>query len=91
MQHANSKKAQIVFEILAETLKEERLKQNKSIRLLADEFDIQKSMISRLENCKNEPKLISILTLCEALNIKPSDFFKKIENKLPDDFSLTDG
>lgn len=90
MQHSNSKKAQIIFEILAQTLKEERLKRKKSIRLLADEFDIQKSMISRLENCKNEPKLVSLLTLCEALELKPSEFFKLIEEKIPKDFSLID-
>lgn len=88
MQHANSKKAQIIFEILAETIKTLRLKKNKSIRLLADEFEIQKSMISRLENGKNEPRLVSILTLCEALDIKPSELFKIIEEKLPNNFSL---
>lgn len=90
MQHANTKKAKIVFEILAETIKELRLKKKKSLRLLADEYDIQKSMISRLENGKNEPKLVSILTLCEAYEIKPSELFKKIEEKLPKDFSLTE-
>lgn len=57
---------------------------------MADEYDIQKSMISRLENAKNEPKLISILTICEALDIKPSEFFNKLESRLPQNFSLID-
>ncbi len=88
MQHANSKKSEIIFAILAQQLKQEREKQNKSIRLLADEFDIQKSLISRLENGINEPKLISLWTVCEALNIKPSELLKRVEQNLPSEFSL---
>ena len=88
MQHANSKKSEIIFAILAQQLKQEREKQNKSIRLLADEFDIQKSLISRLENGINEPKLISLWTVCEALNIKPSELLKRVEKNLPSEFSL---
>ena len=90
MQYINTKKSKIIFEIFAEILREERESQHKSIRQLADEYDIQKSMISRLENAKNEPKLISILTICEALDIKPSEFFNKLESRLPQNFSLID-
>ncbi|MCD7879491.1 MAG: helix-turn-helix domain-containing protein [Candidatus Gastranaerophilales bacterium] len=88
MQHKNSKKSEIIFKLLSNELKKEREKQKKSIRLLADEFDIQKSLISRLENGINEPKLISLWTLCEALNMKPSNLFKRIEDNLPVEFSL---
>ena len=76
MQHLNTKKSKLIFEALSKVLKEERIKQNKSIRLLADEYDLQKSLISRLENCINEPKLISIWSVCEALGIKPSKLLK---------------
>lgn len=69
-------------------MKQERESQKKSIRLLADEFDIQKSLISRLENGINEPKLISIWTLCEALNLKPSELLRRVEENLPSEFSL---
>ncbi len=88
MQHANTKKSEIIFTILAQQLKQERESQKKSIRLLADEFDIQKSLISRLENGINEPKLISIWTLCEALNLKPSELLRRVEENLPSEFSL---
>ncbi len=88
MQHKNSKKSELIFKLLSNELKQEREKQKKSIRLLADEYDIQKSLISRLENGVNEPKLISIWTVCEALDIKPSFLFKKIEDNLPAEFSL---
>ena len=88
MQHANSKKSKIIFQLLAQELKKEREKQKKSIRLLAYEFDIQPSLISRLENGVNEPKLISIWTVCEALGITPSELLKRLEAKLPEEFSL---
>lgn len=88
MQHANTKKSEIIFTILAQQLKQERESQKKSIRLLADEFGIQKSLISRLENGINEPKLISIWTLCEALNLKPSELLRRVEENLPSEFSL---
>lgn len=88
MQHKENKKAELIFRLLAHELKAEREKQQKSLRILAYEFDIQKSLISRLENGINEPKLISIWTLCEALNIKPSELLKRVEDNLPDEFSL---
>ena len=88
MQHKENKKTELIFRLLAHELKAEREKQKKSLRILAYEFDIQKSLISRLENGINEPKLISIWTLCEALNIKPSELLKMVEDNLPDEFSL---
>ena len=90
MQHLNTRKSGIIFDLLAQELKQEREKQGKSIRLLADEFDIQKSLICRLENGVNEPKLISIWTVCEALGIRPSSLLKRIEENLPENFSLID-
>lgn len=88
MQHKNTIKAQIVFDTLGRIIKQERLAQHKSQRVLADEFDIQKSMLSRIEKGVNEPKLISILTICEALNIKPSVLIARLEQELPEEFSL---
>lgn len=90
MQHSNTKKSKIIFEALAEVVKEQRISKNKSMRLLADEFDIQRSLLSRIENGINEPKMISIWTICEVLGMKPSELFSKIENKLPNDFKLLD-
>jgi len=90
MQHANTKKAKIIFEVLAGIIREERLRKNKSQRVLADEYDIQKSMLSRIENGVNEPKLVSLMTICEALDIKMSELFAKLEERMPEDFSLID-
>ena len=88
MQHVNSKKAKIIITLLSQIIKNERIKKNKSKRLLADEFDIPKSMLSRIENGINEPKLISLFSICEALNIKLSNVIKSLEEELPKNFSL---
>lgn len=88
MQHANSKKSKIIFEILAGVIRREREKQGKSLRLFADEFDIQKSLLSRIENGINEPKLISIWTISEALGIPISELMLRVESELPKKFSL---
>lgn len=90
MQHVNNEKAKIVYKIIGEIFLEERLKLNKSVRILADEYDLQKSMISRLERGLNEPRLCSILSMCEALGIKTSVLFDMVEKRLPEGFSLID-
>ncbi len=88
MQHQNSKKAEIVFKALAKVIRREREKQDKSLRILADEYDIQKSLLSRLENGVNEPKLISIWTISEALNMPVSSLLRLVEEELPRGFTL---
>lgn len=90
MQHVNLKGAKIIFKALAEVLREEREKQGKSQRLIADEYTLQHSLISRLEKGLNEPKFISLWSLSEALGMKLSDLIKLVEDKLPDGFSLLD-
>ena len=88
MQHVNYKNADIIFKTLAKIIKEEREKQGKSQRLLVDECSFQRSLLSRLENGLNEPKLVSIWTIAEALRMKPSNLIRLVENELPKDFSL---
>ena len=90
MQHANTKKSGIIFKSLAKIIRDERKKQNKSARLLAYEYDIQTSLLSRIENGVNEPKLISLWTICEALEIPLSELIKRVENELPKGFCLID-
>ena len=88
MQHVNYKNADIILKTLAKIIKEEREKQGKSQRLLADECSFQRSLLSRLENGLNEPKLVSIWTIAEALRMKPSNLIRLVENELLKDFSL---
>lgn len=88
MQHKNSKKAKIVIEILGNVIREERIKLGKSQRLLADEYDIEKSLVNRMEKASNEPKLISIFTIAELLGLKTSELIKLVEERLPKDFTV---
>lgn len=88
MRHSNSAKAEIIYKTLGEVIRYERIKQNKSQRILADEFDIEKSLISRLENGVNEPKIVSLWSICDALGITMDYLFKQVREKLPADFSL---
>lgn len=87
MQHFN-KKYKNLFEATGNVIKRLRLKTGLSVNIFAFENDLQKSMISRLENGKNEPKLASLWKIAEALGIKPSDFIKEIEAELPDGFKI---
>lgn len=85
MQHYDQKHKKL-FETVGKIIRQLRLKKGLSVNLLAYENDLQKSMISRLENGHNEAKLASLWKISEALNIKLSDLIKEIESELPDDF-----
>lgn len=90
MQHNYSKNSELILEAVGQVIKEERIKQNKSQRLIADEYDIQRSLFSRIESGKNEPMLVSLWAISEALGMKISDLLKRVEDKLPQEFSLID-
>jgi transcriptional regulator with XRE-family HTH domain len=82
------KKTKELFKITGFILRSLRKNQGKSLNLFSYENDLQKSMVSRLENGKNEPKLLSLWRISEALDIKMSEIFKYIEEELPEDWKL---
>lgn len=88
MQHKNSKKAKIVVDLLGQVIHEERVKLGKSQRLLADEYGVEKSLVNRMEKASNEPKIVSIFTVAELLDMKPSELLKRVEDRLPKGFSV---
>jgi len=88
MQHVNCKNAEIIIKALAKVVRQERERQGKSQRLLADECSFQRSLLSRLENGVNEPKLVSVWTVAEALGMAPSKLINLVEKELPAGFSL---
>ncbi len=90
MQHVNFENSGLIFEALAKVIRTKRESLGKSQRVLADEFAFQRSLLSRLENGVNEPKLVSIWTVSEALGLKPHELIKLVEDELPDTFSLID-
>ena len=76
----------IILNILAKHTKE--LRGDKSQFILACDGDISVSIISTIERAMKDPQLTTVFRLAEALNIKPSEFIKLIENDLPKGFSL---
>lgn len=85
MQQFNEKYKEL-FSATGRVIKRLRQEKKLTVNLFAYENDLQKSLISRLENGQNEPKLASLWKIAEALNIKPSEFIKEVEKELPKDF-----
>lgn len=87
MQHYNEKTEKL-FKATGVAIKKLRQEKGLSLNIFAFENDLQKSLISRLENGHNEAKLSSIWKIAQGLGIKPSDLLKAIEAELPDKFSI---
>lgn len=90
MQPKFSEKEMQILLALSKAVKNKRLEKAKSQRVLADEYEIHKSMFSRYENCESEPKLFSLWRVANALDIKPSELFYLIEKELVDNIVLID-
>ena len=85
----NDEKSIQFSKTVGELVKELRLTNtDKSLNKLADEYDISRATLSKLENGIHHCKFI--WQLSEALGIKCSELVKRLEEKLGDDFSLID-
>lgn len=82
MQHKFTEKEKIILQAISLVIKERLSVLNKSQRLLGYENGVQPSFISRMKLNQNEPKIFSIWELSNALEMKPSEFFKLVEDKL---------
>ncbi len=89
MQPSSTKKLEIL-KALSNVVKKKRIELDKSQRFFAFEYGLQKSMISRFENLKNEPKMFSLWRVANALGIKPSELFSLIEDELGEYVDLTE-
>lgn len=61
---------------LGKIIKELRLKKNKSLNIFAFENDIQKGLLSKLENGEVDFKFSTLLRVSKALEIEPSELLK---------------
>ncbi len=87
----NDEKSIQFSKTVGELVKELRLTStDKPINKLADEYDIGRATLSKLENGIHHRKFITIWKLSEALGIKCSELVRMLEEKLGDDFSLID-
>lgn len=84
MQQSENKK--IITWAAGKVLKE--LKGSKSNYLLGAEYDISTSLLSHIERGIKDPQLTTVFKLAEVLGVRPWEFVKKIEDNLPEGFSL---
>ena len=63
---------------------------NSSRSRFAQEYDIDRGNLSKIENGKISCSLITSWKICEALGLKFSDFAKLLEDELGEDFKLID-
>ena len=86
MQQANDRK--IIFDkILGKLIKEIRVSnKNISISLLAREYGLDRGNLSKIENGINGCNVFTLWRICEASNIKFSNFAKLLEEKLGEKF-----
>ena len=71
-------------EIFGKILQEERKAKKISQEKLAKLTDLDRTFISLIENGKRSPTFSTILKICSALEISPSELFSKFEDKDPD-------
>lgn len=71
----------IIKQIIGKTVKAVRIKRGLTQEDLAHECNVDRSYISMIEVGRNEPSVTKIFELCNGLKIKPSDFFKLVENE----------
>ena len=88
MQYLDKNKTNELFKTTGKVLRKLRKEKGISLNMLAYENDLQSSLISRLENGKNEPKYLSLWCIAEALGISLSKLIEKIEEELPEDWHL---
>ena len=76
---------------IGESLKEIRLnKYQGSINKIANEYDIDKGNLSKLERGFVGCTILTAWKICEASGIKFSEFAKILEHKLGEKFKLTE-
>ena len=74
---------------LGKVFKSLRERQNNiSINQLALEWDLDKGSLSKLERGIYDCRISTALKICEAVNIKFSDFAKILEYELGEDFKF---
>ena len=66
----------------AKVLKEIRKEKNVSQEKLAELCDLHRTFISLLERGQRIPTISTLFKLSKALEIKPSEFVKRIENSI---------
>ncbi len=81
-------KKQLIKNLIGEFLQKERKHKNKSLLLFSYENSISSSALNYIERGLRDAQITTLWKILEAHGIKMSDFFKTIEEALPEDFKL---
>lgn len=63
--------------LIARSLRDERLKQNVSLNVLASRAGLSRQMVSYVEQELRKPTLDTLLRICEVLEIRVEDLISK--------------
>lgn len=85
----NKNKDKLKSEI-GKKLKSKRQNLNKSLTNFCYEYQIPNSSMNYIERGIQDPSITTLWRILEAQNIKMSDFFRMIEEDLPENFTLLD-
>ena len=83
-------KTLLLRNILGNIIKQYRTKTGLSGNKFAAEYDIGNGNLSRIENANVDCKFITLWRIAEALDMKPSELVKLIEDKVGTKFKLID-
>lgn len=72
----------LLAEALAETIEELRLERGLTKTALADFSALQRFYLLNIERKTNRPTVNAIFFICDALSIRPSEFFQLVEQKM---------
>ena len=75
--------------IFGETVKDYRIKcLKKSLNKMANEYGLNPATLSKIENAERECKLGKIWLIAEAMELKPSELIKIVEDNLGKNFTF---
>lgn len=90
MQEQYKKKRQELSLALAQVIGDLRQENKKSANLFANEIEISKTTILKIEKGLLDPQLSTFCRIASALNLSPSKLLELIEKKLPQNWDFLD-
>ena len=90
MQEQYKKKRQELANALSEVVSDLRQSGKKSANLFANEIEISKTTILKLEKGLLDPQLSTFCRIASAFNISSSKLLELVEKKLPENWDFLD-
>lgn len=90
MQEQYKKKRQELSKALSEVISDFRRKSKKSANLFANEIELSKTTILKIEKASLDPQLSTFCRIASALNMSPTKLLSLVEKKLPQNWDFLD-